>query len=56
MLADRGVEKGGTICQGVFLGGVDCYGWRKGEPGGWRKTLGKDIIGGKNEGQNYGEC
>ena len=30
--------------------------WRKGEPGGWRKTLGKDIIGGKNEGQNCGEC
>lgn len=43
MLADRGVEKGGTRCQGVFLGGVDCYGWRKGEPGGWREMLGKIL-------------
>ena len=43
MLADRGVEKGGTRCQGVFLGGGDCYGWRKGEPGGWREMLGKIL-------------
>lgn len=54
MSADRGVEKGGIGCRGVFLGGVDCYGWRKGEPG-MEGDTGEDIVRAKNEGQNCGE-
>lgn len=42
MLTERGVEKGRTRFQGGFSGGgVDCHGWRKGEPGEWKRVLGK---------------